>query len=72
MGKPKYAWPPREGAEPAPFRLAKDAFETAYVTDLLTHTKGNVSAAARLADKERKDFYDLVNRAGLVPEDFRV
>lgn len=67
----KLKWPLREGSDPMPFREAKEAFEQAYVDDLLLFTCGNVAAAARIADKERKDFYDLVARTGLSAEDYR-
>ena len=53
------------------FRKAKRSFEAAYVKCLLLHTEGNVSAAARHAGKDRKDFYDLARRCGVKPETFR-
>jgi two-component system response regulator GlrR len=61
----------RDG-EPVPsFKEAKRAFETRYVEGLLRRCGGNISRAARLAKKDRKDFYDVIRRTGVNPEDFR-
>jgi two-component system response regulator GlrR len=54
-----------------PFRKAKTEFERNYVIQALLTTKGNVAAAARLAGKDRKDFYDLMNKHGIHPENYR-
>lgn len=53
------------------FRKAKRIFERAYATYWLQYTEGNLTAAARYAGKDRKDFYDLTRRAGVKPKDFR-
>jgi two-component system response regulator GlrR len=53
------------------FKEAKRAFETRYVTGLLRRCGGNISRAARLAKKDRKDFYDVIRRTGVDPADFR-
>ena len=53
------------------FKEAKRAFETRYVTGLLRRCGGNISRAARLAKKDRKDFYDVIRRTGVDPSDFR-
>jgi DNA-binding NtrC family response regulator len=53
------------------FRDAKRAFEKEYVTRLLRLCDGNISRAARLAEKDRKDFYDVMRRNGINPADFR-
>jgi len=53
------------------FKEAKRAFETRYVVGLLRRCKGNISRAARLAKKDRKDFYDVIRRTGIDPTDFR-
>ncbi len=53
------------------FKDAKRAFETRYVTGLLRRCGGNISRAARLAKKDRKDFYDVIRRTGINPSDFR-
>jgi two-component system response regulator GlrR len=53
------------------FKEAKRAFETRYVTGLLRRCHGNISHAARLAKKDRKDFYDVIRRTGVDPTHFR-
>ena len=53
------------------FREAKRAFETSYVEALLRRCRGNISQAARLAKKDRKDFYDVMKKYGIQPEAFR-
>ncbi len=53
------------------FKDAKRAFETRYVVGLLRRCGGNISRAARLAKKDRKDFYDVIRRTGIDPTEFR-
>ena len=53
------------------FREAKATFEKDYVSRALRITRGNVAAAARLAAKDRKDFYDLMKRHDIDPDDYR-
>jgi two-component system response regulator GlrR len=53
------------------FKEAKRAFETRYVVGLLRRCGGNISRAARLAKKDRKDFYDVIRRTGIDPTEFR-
>jgi len=53
------------------FKDAKRAFERRYVTGLLQRCGGNISRAARLAKKDRKDFYDVIRRTGVDPTEFR-
>ena len=53
------------------FKEAKRAFETRYVIGLLRRCGGNISRAARLAKKDRKDFYDVIRRTGVNPSEFR-
>ncbi len=60
---------PGQGVEP--FAQAKRRFEREYVIRLLAMTGGNVSQAARLAGKARKDFYTLMARSHVDPEPFR-
>ena len=60
-----------EGDEIPSFKEAKRAFETRYVESLLRRCGGNISRAARLAKKDRKDFYDVIRRTGVNPADFR-
>ncbi|MEE2674257.1 MAG: sigma 54-interacting transcriptional regulator [Myxococcota bacterium] len=60
-----------EGDEVPSFKEAKRAFETRYVEVLLRRCGGNISRAARLAKKDRKDFYDVIRRTGVDPGNFR-
>lgn len=60
-----------EGEEVPSFKEAKRAFETRYVEGLLRRCNGNISRAARLAKKDRKDFYDVIRRTGVDPGEFR-
>jgi two-component system response regulator GlrR len=60
-----------EGDEVPSFKEAKRAFETRYVEGLLRRCSGNISRAARLAKKDRKDFYDVIRRTGVDPTLFR-
>jgi len=53
------------------FKDAKRAFEARYVMGLLRRCGGNISRAARLAKKDRKDFYDVIRRTGVDPSNFR-
>ncbi len=53
------------------FKEAKRAFEARYVEGLLRRCRGNISRAARLAKKDRKDFYDVIRRTGVDPSEFR-
>jgi two-component system response regulator GlrR len=53
------------------FREAKRAFEARYVETVLRLCDGNISQAARLARKDRKDFYDVIRRTGVDPAKFR-
>ncbi len=60
-----------DGEEVPSFKEAKRAFETRYVKGLLRRCGGNISRAARLAKKDRKDFYDVIRRTGVDPSQFR-
>jgi len=60
-----------EGDEVLSFKEAKRAFETRYVESLLRRCRGNISRAARMARKDRKDFYDVIRRTGVEPAQFR-
>jgi two-component system, NtrC family, response regulator GlrR len=50
---------------------ARDRFERDYLVRLLQVTRGNVSHAARLAQRERSKFYQLLRRHHLDPDLFR-
>ncbi|MFQ5457583.1 MAG: helix-turn-helix domain-containing protein, partial [Myxococcota bacterium] len=53
------------------FKEAKREFERQYISQLLRVSHGNISRAARLAQKDRKDFYDVMRRNGINPKTFR-
>ncbi|MFO7286794.1 MAG: sigma 54-interacting transcriptional regulator [Gammaproteobacteria bacterium] len=54
-----------------PFAKARDQFEFEYLTHLLEMTEGNVAQAARLAERNRSEFYKLLHKHELEPELFR-
>ncbi|MRG95625.1 sigma-54-dependent transcriptional regulator [Polyangium spumosum] len=62
-------------AEPSaplpPLRAARDSFERAYLVEALRRAGGNVSAAAKLAGRNRTDFHDLLRKHGLSGADFK-
>lgn len=58
-------------SEVQPLAMARDRFEHDYLVRLLQITEGNVSHAARLAQRNRTEFYKLLNRHQLYPELFR-
>src|SRR3989442_5270021 len=53
------------------FKKAKAEFVRTYLVRCLQLMKGNVAAAARLAGKDRKDFYDLMKRHHVDPAEYR-
>jgi two-component system, NtrC family, response regulator GlrR len=55
----------------ASFDEARRAFELEYLTRLLRMTNGNVTQAARLAKRNRSDFYSLLGRHQLDPAAFK-
>jgi DNA-binding NtrC family response regulator len=75
---------PREGNAAGPadssgltelsFRKAKATaiarFERAYITELLSRSRGNISLAARMSGKERSRLGKLVKKYGLERESF--
>jgi len=50
---------------------ARDRFSRDYLTTNLQRTAGNVSQSARLAKRNRSDFYKLLARYRLHPDDFK-
>lgn len=63
---------PGAGRECLPsFHAAKREFEESYVNRLLLVTGGNVTRAAEIAGKARKDFYALMSRNRVDPARFR-
>ena len=53
------------------FAEARLRFEQDYLITLLKMTEGNVSQAARIADRNRTDFYTLLQRNHIVPALFK-
>jgi two-component system response regulator GlrR len=62
---------PAPGDVLPPLKEARDAFERAYLRELLRRCGGNVSAAARHAGRNRSDFYDLLRRHAISPSEFK-
>jgi two-component system response regulator GlrR len=53
------------------FEEARDKFSRDYLASNLRITRGNVSQSARLAKRNRTDFYKLLARYRLQPDDFK-
>ncbi|MFG6413724.1 sigma 54-interacting transcriptional regulator [Roseateles sp. DC23W] len=58
-------------AEVLSYQHAKQRFERDYLNQLLKLTSGHVAEAARLADRNRTEFYRLMQKHGLDPQLFR-
>jgi len=52
-------------------REARETFERGYIIRLLELTTGNVSKASKLAGKYRADFYNLLKKYNIRPENFK-
>ena len=50
---------------------ARRSFERDYLVRILTITAGNVTRAARLAGRNRTEFYRVLDRHGLSPTSFK-
>ena len=50
---------------------ARAGFEKKYIENLLEITSGNVSKASELAGKYRADFYNLMKKYNIAPQDFK-
>ncbi len=59
------------GVEVLSLAAARERFERDYLVGLLKLTDGNVADAARLADRNRTEFYRLLQKHGLTPGQFR-
>ena len=59
------------GAMPS-FVEARTQFERDYLTQLMQITNGNVTQAARIAKRNRTEFYKLLNKHHLSPPQFKV
>ncbi|CAJ0993745.1 two-component system response regulator GlrR [Sodalis praecaptivus] len=53
------------------FAEARHQFELRYLRKLLQITRGNVTQAARMADRNRTEFYKLLSRHTLDPNNFK-
>lgn len=60
-----------KSGELIPLADARKHFERDYLTRLLHMTQGNVTQAARLAGRNRTEFYKLLNRHKLDPAHFK-
>ena len=60
------------GGELVPFDEARRQFERDYLTQVLKLTGGNVTQAAKLAQRNRTDFYALLGRHQIDPAAFKV
>jgi transcriptional regulator with GAF, ATPase, and Fis domain len=58
-------------AMPVAYRDAKARFELDYYSQLMRTAAGNVSLAAKLGQKTRKEIYDALRRLELDPERYR-
>ena len=56
---------PAAGTTPIAYRDAKARFELEYYSQLMRTAGGNVSLAAKLGRKTRKEIYDALRRCGL-------
>jgi two-component system response regulator GlrR len=53
------------------FDEARDEFTRSYLVQLLQISEGNVSQAARLAKRNRTDFYKLLTKYEIRPDTFK-
>lgn len=53
------------------FDEARDEFTRSYLAQLLQITRGNVTQAAKLAGRNRTDFYKLLGRHEVQPDEFK-
>jgi two-component system response regulator GlrR len=60
-----------EPGEIPAFAEARSQFEREYLTQLLQITHGNVTKAARIAKRNRTEFYKLLNKHHLEPSRFK-
>lgn len=60
-----------QGETILPLTEAKRQFEKEYVEQLLRTTSGNMTLAAKLAQRNRSDFYKILKRHGVDPDRFK-
>jgi len=53
------------------FKDARAAFERAYLVQVLTATRGNVSRAAEISGRHRAEIYRLLRKYSLEPTSFK-
>ena len=61
-----------ESGEIPSFVEARSQFESEYLTQLLQITNGNVTQAARIAKRNRTEFYKLLHKHQLNPSEYKV
>lgn len=61
----------RSTGKPKSLTEAKAAFEKGYISNLLELTKGNISRAAELAGRYRADFYNILKKHNIKPDDYK-
>ena len=54
-----------------PFKKAKELFKKAYLTNILAHTNGNISEAARIAGIDRRSIHRLIEKFKIIIENMR-
>jgi len=52
-------------------RVAVDRFERTYISTALQRTRGNIAQAARLSNKHRRAFFELMRKHGILADEFR-
>lgn len=60
-----------QGSTILPLTEAKRQFEKEYVEQLLRTTSGNMTLAAKLAQRNRSDFYKILKRHGIDPDRYK-
>ena len=63
---------PTTQAMPPPLNEARREFEREYLVRILRMTQGNVTRAARMAGRNRTEFYRLLERHSLSPATFKL
>ena len=66
-----FLYPTEQTKEFYSFKTAKQEFEKDYTIRVLKHAGGNVSKAAKIAQKDRKDFYEVMKKYNIKAEDYR-
>jgi two-component system response regulator GlrR len=71
LGKEGPSSSPRQPTELLSLNEAREEFERAYLTQVLTATQGNVSHGAALAGRYRPEFYKMLKKYRLDPSTFK-